>query len=93
MAKNFPNPRIDLDFRFVKLIGFPKILIPNIFCKTHYNKTVKKIKIIIKITHKKTLHIHGNPHIKLSAAFSEETLQARREWMIYSKCRKKKLPT
>ena len=83
MKENFPNLVKEIDFQKVQEAkGVPKKLDPRKYTPRHITITLPEIKnkeIILKAAReKKTVTYKGVP-IRISAEFSKETLQARRE--------------
>ena len=78
---NFPNLK-DTDFKIQEAQRTPNKLNPNRPTPRHIIKTAKvsdKEKILKAAKEKQNVTYKGTP-IRLSADFSTETLQARREW-------------
>ena len=83
MKENFPNLAKEIDFQEVQEAQrIPKKLDPKKHTPRHIIIKLPKIKeerILKAVREKETLTYKGIP-IRLSADFSEETLQARRGW-------------
>ena len=84
MKENFPNMAKEIDFQEVKEAQrIPKKLDPRKHTPRHIIITLLKIKdkerILKAAREKETVTYKGFP-TRLSADFSKETLQARREW-------------
>ena len=84
MKENFPNLAKEIDFQEVQEAqGVPKKLDPRRNTPRHIIIILPKIKdkerILEAAREKDTVTYKGLP-IRLSAAFSKETLQARRGW-------------
>ena len=84
MKENFPNPTKEIDFQEVQEAHrIPKMLEPRKHTPRHIIITLAKMKqqerILEAAREKDTVTYKGLP-IRLSADFSNETLQARRGW-------------
>ena len=84
MKENFPNLAKEIDFQEVQEAQrVPEKLDPRKHMPRHTIITLSKIKnkdrILEAAREKKTVTYKGIP-IRLSADFSKETLQARRDW-------------
>ena len=84
MKENFPNLAKEIDFHAVqKAQRVPKKLDPRKHTPRHIIITLPKIKdrerILKAAREKETVTYKGVP-IRLSADFSKETLQARKDW-------------
>ena len=84
MKENFPNLAKEIDFQEVQETQrVPKKLDPRRNTPRHIIITLAKIKdkkrILKAAREKETVTYKGVP-IRLSASFSKETLQARRDW-------------
>ena len=84
MKENFPNMAKEIDFQEVQEAQrVPKKLDQRKHTPRHIIMTLPKIKdkdrILKAAREKKTITYKGVP-IRLSADFSKETLQARRDW-------------
>ena len=88
MKENFPNLAREIDFQEVQEAQSPKELDPSKHTPRHIIITLPKIKnkerILKAAREKETVTYKGVP-IRLSAAFSKETLQARTAGKKYSK--------
>ena len=89
MKENFPHLVKEIDFQEVQEAQrVPKKLDPRRNTPRHIIITLPKIKqkkrILEAAREKDTVTYKGVP-IRLSADFSKETLQARRDWQEYSK--------
>ena len=84
MKENFPNLAKDIDFQEVQEAQrVPKKLDPRRNTSRHIVITFTRIKdkeIILKTTREKETVTYKGVPIRLSADFSQETLQARRGW-------------
>ena len=84
MKENFPNLAKEIDFQEVQEAQrVPKKLDPRKHTPRHIILTLPKIKDkerIFKAAREKETIIYKGVPIKLSADFSEKTLQARRGW-------------
>ena len=81
MAENFPNLK-DTDIKIQEAQKVPNKMNPN-------RPTSRYIKILKAAREKQRVSYKGTP-IRLSADFSTETLQARREWQEMFKALKRK---
>ena len=84
IKENFPNLAKEIDFQEVhEAQRVPKTLDPRKHTPRHLLMTLPKIKdeerILKEAREKETVTYKGVP-IRLSADFSKETLQARRDW-------------
>ena len=84
MKENFPNPAKEIDFQGVQEAQrVPKKLDPRKHIPRHiiipFPKIKQKERILEAAREKDTVTYKGVP-IRLSADFSKETLQARRDW-------------
>ena len=80
MKEKFPNLVKEIDFQEVQEAQrVPKKLDPRKHTPRHIIITLSKEKILKAAREKKTVTYRGVP-IRLSADFSKETLQARRDW-------------
>ena len=77
---NFPNLK-DADFKIQEAQGAPNKLNPNRHTPRHIIIKMAKVKerILKAAREKQSINYKGTP-IRLSADFSTETLQVRREW-------------
>ena len=83
MKKNFPNLAKEIDFQEVQEAQrVPKKLDPRKHTPRHIIITLAKIKEerILKAAREKETVTYKEVPIRLSADFSKETLQARRNW-------------
>ena len=83
IMKNFPNLAKEIGFQEVQEAQrFPKKLDPRKHTPRHIIITLPKIKEerIIKAAREKKTVTYKGVSIRLSADFSKETLQARRDW-------------
>ena len=80
MAENFPNLK-ETDIKIQEAQRAPKKLNPNRPTPRHIIVRMAKVKerILNSAREKQSINYKGNS-IRLSADFSTETLQARREW-------------
>ena len=84
MKENFPNLAKETDFQEVQEAQrVPKKLDPRMNTPRHIIITLPKMKDkerILKAAREKTTVTYKGVPIRLSADFSKETLQARRDW-------------
>ena len=84
MSQNFPNPAKEIDVQEVQEAQrVPKKLDPRKNTPRHIIITLARIKDkerILKAAREKEILTYKGVHIRLSADFSKETLQARRGW-------------
>ena len=84
MKENFPNLAKEIDFQEVQEAQrVPKKLDPRKDTPRHIRITLANIKEkerILKVAKEKQLITYKEFSIRLSADFSKETLQARRDW-------------
>ena len=97
MQENFPNLPKEIDYQEVQEAQrVPKKLEPRRNTPRHIIITLPKIKqerILEAARVKETVTYKGRP-IRLSADFSKETLQARRDWQeVFQVMKGKGLPT
>ena len=96
MEENFPNPAKKIDFQEVQEAqSVPKKLDPKKHTPRHIIITLPKTKEkerILKATREETVTYKRVP-IRLSADFSKETLQPRKDWQEVFQVRKGKDPT
>ena len=92
MAENFPNLK-DTDIKIQEAQRAPNKLNPNRPTPRHIIIKMAKVKdkerILKAAREKQSINYKGTP-IRLSADFSTETLQARREWQDIFKALKGK---
>ena len=92
MAENFPNLK-DTDIKVQEAQRAPNKLNPNRPTPRHIIIKMAKVKdkerILKAAREKQSINYKGTP-IRLSADFSTETLQARREWQDIFKVLKRK---
>ena len=82
MAENFPNLKKEIDSHVQETQIIPNKMNPNRPTTKHITIKMAKVKDkdrILKAAREKQSQLQGNPHIRLSADFSAESLQARRE--------------
>ena len=83
MTENFPNLVKQIDIQVQELQRLPKKLDPKRTSPRHIIIKMPKVKnterILKEVREKKRVIYKGLP-IRLSADFSKETLQARRDW-------------
>ena len=93
MKGNFPNLVNEIDRQAQEVQGFPKKLDPRRNTSRHIMITLPKIKDkerILKASREKEIVTYKGVPILLSADFSKETLQARRDWKKLFKAMKSK---
>ena len=90
MSENFPNLK-ESDIKILEAQGAPNKLNPNRPTPRHIIVRMAKVKerILNSAREKQSINYKGTP-IRLSADFSTETLQARREWQDIFKVLKRK---
>ena len=82
MTENFPNLKKETDIQVQEAQRIPNKMNPNRPTPTHIKGKIAKVKIKRKFKgnkRKTKSHIKGEPPIRLSADFSAESFQARRE--------------
>ena len=91
MAENFPNLKKETDIQVQEAQRVPNKMNPNRPAPRHMIIKMAKVKerILKAAREKQRVNYKGNP-IRLSADFSTETLQARREWQNIFKVLKEK---
>ena len=90
MAENFPNLK-DTDIKIQEAQRAPNKLNPNIPTPRHIKIKMAKVKErILKAARGKQIVNYKGTSIRLSADFSTEILQARREWKDIFKVLKRK---
>ena len=91
MAENFPNLKKETDIQTQEAQSVPNKMNPNRPAPRHMIIKMAKVKerILKAAREKQRVNYKGNP-IRLSADFSTETLQARREWQNIFKVLKEK---
>ena len=93
MKKNFPNLAKEIDIQIQEAQRIPNMLDPkkttprHIIIKMSMFKDKEKI---LKAAREKQLVIHKEASLRLSADFSKETLQERRDWQEVFKVKKSK---
>ena len=83
MKENFPNLAKEIDFQKSRKLRVPKKLDPRKHKPRHIIITLARIKDkerILKVAREKETVTYKGVPIRLSADFSKETLQARRDW-------------
>ena len=91
MAENFPNLKKETDIKVQKEQRVPKKMNPNRSTLRHIIIQIAEVKErILKAAREKQRVIYEGTPIRLSADFSAETLQARREWHDIFKVLKRK---
>ena len=83
MAENFPNLAKETDIQVQEAQRVPNKMNPKRPTPRHFTITLLKVKDkerILKAAREKQLVIYKGIPIRLSADFSTETLEARREW-------------
>ena len=85
IAGNFPNLK-DTEFKIQETQRVPNKLNPNRTTPRHIIIKMAKEERILKVAREKKNVTYKGTHKRLSADFSAETLQARREGKRYLKC-------
>ena len=92
MKENFPNLAKEIDIQFQEAQRVPNKLDPKRTTLRHITIKLTKIKdkeIILKVAREKERFTFEGVPIRLSADFSKETLQTRRDWQEVFKVMKK----